>query len=140
MPIEFSLPFGDCGRRAPRRRYMTSSVSGGNSHGGKPPPKAATCKGCAKVKASRKPRAVNATRRKCFTVVLNLRISRALALFNLAIDRNADSRDVVRDGSGSAPSVCITKCGCDTRVAGVERLYDSRLQENSHLPQAAEPA
>jgi len=34
-----------------RRRYMTSSVSGGNSHGSTPPPKTATCKWCAKVKS-----------------------------------------------------------------------------------------
>src|SRR5437660_1224070 len=50
---------------------MTNSVSGGNSHGSKPPLEAATASGVPKAKAKRRPRPVDAARAKTVSLTYN---------------------------------------------------------------------
>src|SRR6266498_1285780 len=51
MPMAFSLPFGDCGRRVLPSSLYDEQRQWGNAHDSKPPPKTATCKGYANVES-----------------------------------------------------------------------------------------
>ncbi|HEX9219288.1 MAG TPA: hypothetical protein VF858_02275 [Gemmatimonadaceae bacterium] len=64
---------------------------------------------------------------------------RALALFNLAIDGNADP-EVSCVTHGSFVKRVYYKMWSRYPMASVGRLYGSRLQKKGHLPQATEPA